>query len=81
MGSTVGFLNAFDEDRNQTLTYTTENAVFSIEQNRLILKTPVDYEKRQSIPVLIRVTDNGDPVAFVRSQNESEINSNEIFFI
>lgn len=65
VGSTVGYVNALDDDRNQTLTYTTENALFTIVDDRLVLKAPIDYEKRQHIPVLIRATDNGKPETFV----------------
>ena len=54
-----------DDDLNQTLTYTTDNPMFNIINNQLILKTKLNYDKRQFIPVIIRATDNGQPPLFV----------------
>jgi hypothetical protein len=54
-----------DDDFNQTLIYSTDNPTFNIINNQLILKTPLNYDHRQSIPLIIRATDNGQPPEFV----------------
>jgi hypothetical protein len=71
VGSTVGIVNAIDEDFNQTLNYTTDNPSFTIVGNRLILTTQLSYNKRQFIPIIIRATDNGQPTTFVRKKKIS----------
>lgn len=63
--STIGIINAIDDDFNQTLTYTTNNPMFKIVDNRLILTTKLNYDERQFIPITIRATDNGQPSTFV----------------
>lgn len=65
IGSIVGFINAIDDDFNQTLIYTTDNPAFNITNNQLILKTKLNYNKRQSISLVIRATDNGQPPLLV----------------
>ena len=65
IGSVVGLLNAIDEDFNQTLTYSTDNPHFSINQNQLILQTDLDADRQPVIPVTVRVFDNGQPATFV----------------
>ncbi|CAF0726212.1 unnamed protein product [Adineta steineri] len=64
IGNIVGIINAMDDDINQTLTYTTTNPLFNIIDNQLILSSKLDHESRNSIPVYIRATDDGQPSRF-----------------
>ena len=73
IGSTVGIINAKDDDFNQTLTYVTDNPTFTIDGDRLILKGPLNHNKKPTIPILIRAVDNGKPQAFVSSIHASSI--------
>ncbi|CAF4797550.1 unnamed protein product, partial [Rotaria sp. Silwood2] len=67
INSTISILNAIDVDFNQTLTYTTTNPIFTIVDNRLILKQKLNYDKRQFIPIIIRATDSGQPPTFIEN--------------
>ena len=68
VGSVVALINGTDDDFNQTLTYTTENPAFTVVDNQLILKSPLNYAERQYVPVIIRATDNGEPSTFVSEE-------------
>ncbi len=61
----VPFINGINEDFNQILIYTTNNTIFNIINNQLILKTKLNYNKQQFINLFIRAIDNGQPTLFV----------------
>ncbi|CAM4782539.1 unnamed protein product [Rotaria magnacalcarata] len=61
IGSTIGIINVIDVDFNQTITFTTVNPIFTIENDRLILKRKLIYDIQQHIPIVIQATDNGQP--------------------
>jgi hypothetical protein len=54
-----------DDDFNQTLTYSTDNPMFNIINNQLLLRTSLNRDYQQVILLIIRATDNGQPPAFV----------------
>lgn len=54
-----------DVDFNQTITFTTNNPIFNITDNRLILNRKLSHEKWSFMPLFIRATDNGQPPTFV----------------
>lgn len=67
VGSVVGTIRVRDDDAgaDQTLTFTTNNDLFTIAGNQLILASQLNHDLQQSILLYIRATDNGQPPTFV----------------
>ncbi|XP_065192577.1 cadherin-23-like [Sycon ciliatum] len=68
LGTVIGTLSTVDSDIGQTYTYSvqeivniSDDSMFGIRGNQLILLTSVDYETEDVWQVLIQTTDNGQP--------------------
>jgi len=61
IGTVVGTLSAIDEDANQTVTYSiVENEFFKILDDKLVVKSQINFEQTQNINIEITVTDQGE---------------------
>ncbi|KAL3873180.1 hypothetical protein ACJMK2_036328 [Sinanodonta woodiana] len=62
IGSLVGKLQAYDDDKGQSLAYFLEtNSCFGVDGNDVVVIASLDFEREASITFEARVTDNGDP--------------------
>ncbi|CAB5499133.1 hypothetical protein THERMOT_983 [Bathymodiolus thermophilus thioautotrophic gill symbiont] len=59
-GTELGALSATDADANDTFTYTSSNAKFTIDNDKLKLNTTLDYENATSLNTTITVTDGNN---------------------
>ena len=68
IGTELGTLSATDADTNNTFTYTSSNAILSINGDKLKLNAALDYESATSFSATITVTD-GNHHSFDRKFN------------
>ncbi|KAK3580860.1 hypothetical protein CHS0354_032921 [Potamilus streckersoni] len=62
IGSLVGKLEAYDDDKRQSLAYFLDtNSCFGVDGNDVVVIASLDFEREASITVEARVTDDGDP--------------------
>ncbi|CAB5505345.1 hypothetical protein THERMOT_2137, partial [Bathymodiolus thermophilus thioautotrophic gill symbiont] len=59
-GTELGTLSATDADANDTFTYTSSNAKFTIDNDKLKLNATLDYENANSLNTTIIVTDGNN---------------------
>jgi len=58
IGTVVGTISAIDEDANQTVTYSiVENEFFKILDDKLVVKSRINFEKNQNINIELTVSD------------------------